>query len=124
MAACRPIAREYSQILISYLHPDRNYLEYPPLQRGLLWAIGRLGYARPLHVRGIGPLLLPFFDVSDPFLRGLAAWAAGTVGDDPEITARLEQLYTDTGTLTLFHRDQLEKASVGELARRAMTSSI
>ena len=119
MAVCKPIAREYSQILKSYIHPDRNYLEYPPLQRGVLWAVGRLGYKRPLNVNGIGHLLLPFMKASDPFLRGLAAWAAGPVVGESEVAANLEQLYNDQAPLTLFRQDRLERVSVGALAQEA-----
>jgi hypothetical protein len=119
LAVCQPLAREYSHILKSYIHPDRNYLEYPPLQRGALWAIGRLGYSRPLNVRGIGHYLLPFMQSPDPFLRGLGAWAAGPVIGEPEIRAGLRKLHHDLDSLTLFRQDRLEKVSVGSLAREA-----
>lgn len=119
MAMCKPMAREYSHILKSYLYPDRNYIEYPPLQRGVLWAIGRLGYELPFNVSGIGVYLLPYMQSRDPFLRGLSAWAAGTVVSEPEIGSNLRQLCDDQRQLTLFRKDRLQVVSVGILAQEA-----
>ncbi|MFO7803539.1 MAG: hypothetical protein R6V55_14720 [Desulfovermiculus sp.] len=50
MAKNKPMASEYSSILLSYIidreGPD-NYLEYPPLRLGAYWGIARLAQTHP-----------------------------------------------------------------------------
>ena len=47
MARSPKIASEFRNILVSYIREDGNYLEYEMLQRGAVWGVGRLAYARP-----------------------------------------------------------------------------
>jgi hypothetical protein len=44
MARSERLADEYGRILLSYLHPERNFIEHPALQEGVLWGIGRLPF--------------------------------------------------------------------------------
>ena len=55
----RGLADEFSPVLISYIREDGNFLEYEPLQRGAVWAIGRLAQDRPRLARSAYPHLLP-----------------------------------------------------------------
>lgn len=41
------LAREYHHILLSYVDPQGNYLEYEPLRQGAVKAVNRLLKARP-----------------------------------------------------------------------------
>ena len=47
MARHEGLAREFARILLSYLDENGNYLEFEPLQKGVLWGIGRLAQVRP-----------------------------------------------------------------------------
>jgi len=47
MARNETLAREYLNILLSYVDPKGNYLEYEPLRKGAVQAIKRLALARP-----------------------------------------------------------------------------
>ena len=49
MARDEQLAREYRNVLVSYLDPRGNYLEYEPLRRGAEWAVERVRTAHP-HV--------------------------------------------------------------------------
>ena len=42
MARNRNMAREYRNILLSYINPQGNYLEYAPLRKGAEWAVDRV----------------------------------------------------------------------------------
>lgn len=58
------LAEEYAHILVSFMREDGFFLEYPPLQRGLMWALGRLAVIQPQLLRqkkppNISPLTLP-----------------------------------------------------------------
>ena len=77
------LAGEYAHILVSYAcQGEENYLEYEPLQRGVLWGLGRLAQARPglLLENEVLDCLRPHFESHDPTTRALAAWTAGLVG--------------------------------------------
>ena len=89
------------------------------LQRGLLWGIGRLAHARPDCLAGAAELLPPYLAVADPFLRGLAAWAAGPL-DGTETGGRLRRLADDPGLLSLYRDGRLIACTVGRLAREAL----
>ncbi len=51
MARHSRLAQEFASILVSYINPDKNYIEHEILQRGVLWGIGRLAYERPEFVK-------------------------------------------------------------------------
>ena len=117
------LAQEYVTILVSYMHPDGNYLEHPPLQRDLLQAIGRLAGARPRLLRELGAdhLIVPFLTSTDAHVRGLAAWCAGFL-PVPSARAPLEGLLEDPAEIVLHHGGDTSRTSVGALARRALAA--
>lgn len=47
MAQDKNLAREYRNILLSYVDPRGNYLEYEPLRRGADWAVERVRSVHP-----------------------------------------------------------------------------
>jgi len=81
MAEClvhhEQLAEEYAHILVSFMRKDGFYLEYPPLQQGLMWGLGRLAEVRPRLLRSKNALLyLPsYLDSPDPVVRRGAARA-------------------------------------------------
>ena len=105
------LAREYATILVSYLAPWGNYLEYAPLQQGVLWGVGRLGRSRPHLVQDTGDLLVPFLTSSSVPLRGLSAWAVGPVMT-PELKRLLVGLQNDRMVFTLYREERLEAFTV------------
>lgn len=114
MARHEGLAKEYYTILISYIIPDRNYIEHEILQRGVLWGIGRLAHAKPHLVKDFAHLLCPYMESPDPALRGLAAWTAGL--SDCKTTSRLlKRLENDQATLTLYFDGVLEELTVAQL---------
>lgn len=117
---CR-LADEFSSILVSYIDPNGNYLEHELLQRGVLWGIGRLAHARPLHAGPAAPFLSAFFDSPDPSLRGTAIWAIGPILEDaaqPLLKARLK----DSASLAVYRETHMTTATVAELAAEALSA--
>jgi hypothetical protein len=119
MARSQQLAGEYGCILLSYLHPERNFIEHPALQEGVLWGIGRLAYAQPSMTVDCAELLTPFFGSPAAALRGLAVWACGPL-PDARLTPRLEKLAADRASFLLYRQERLEACSVGELAAQAL----
>ena len=74
LAVSNHMAEEYANILLSYIRPDGNYLEHPDLQRGVIWATGRLARARPSLVVNSIEFLLPYLHARDSVLCGLVLW--------------------------------------------------
>jgi hypothetical protein len=119
MARSGRLADEYGCILSSYLHPERNFIEHPALQEGVLWGIGRLAQSRPESMAGCAELLAPFLESPEPALRGLAAWAGGPSADS-RLKPLLEKLADDRASFRFYRGERLESCSVGELALQAL----
>jgi hypothetical protein len=120
MARHEGLAKEYYKIIISYIMPAGNYIEYEVLQRGVLWGIGRLAHARPHLVEDFAHMLCPYMESPEPALRGLAAWTAGLF--TCERTSRLlKQLENDHATLTFYFDGILEELSVAELLKKSFS---
>lgn len=115
----RGLAEEFGSILLSYCREDGNYLEYEPLQRGLLWGIGRLAQAWPDIAAPALPLLLPYLSSSDPIVRGHGAWALGFFADE-STKPFLEMLLKDEARFTTFMNGKILERSVADMAREAL----
>jgi hypothetical protein len=119
MARNENLAEEFWCILISYIQPEGNFLEHAVLQRGVLWGVGRLAHARPQLLRSSVDYLHPYMQTDDPYLRGLAAWAAGALQNKNTATI-LNQLEDDTAKLSVYLDGRIIRHSVGEIAKKAL----
>jgi hypothetical protein len=120
MARQESLAKEYYRILLSYIVEEKgNYLEHELLQRGVLWGIGRLAHARPQIMYGCTNALIPFLKSEDPNLRGLAAWAAGSLELD-ETRSLLTDLLTDQASIEIYIPFDLKTLKICELVKAAM----
>lgn len=119
LARHRGLAREYTHILASYTRPEGNYLENEILQRGLLWAIGRVWEVRPERIMAADPLILPYLGSGDPAVRGLAAELIGRFLDKRGRDA-LERLLEDGSEYESLFAEDRPKRRVGDAAREAL----
>ena len=117
------LAEEYAHILVAYMREDGSYLKLTPLQRGLMWGVGRLAEARPdLLKKWEAPAyLLPYLDSEDPEVRGLAARALGILRVEGA-KEKLAVLKNDSSGVLLYDKGKLETRTVGELAGEALAS--
>jgi hypothetical protein len=121
MARNEMLAREYHRILISYIDEGGNPLENEPLERGVLWGIGRLARSRPELTRtAIGPVLKQLTS-EDPVKRGLALWALLALEPNRESTANLikpfvEPLLGDESEVGIYEDGEIRVHKVRELA--------
>lgn len=116
------LAADYLSILLSYAREDGNYLEHEPLQRGLLWGIGRVAQRHPDSVRAALPHLLAYLDSPDPGVRGLAARLMGLLRV-PEACTQLRGLAQDFLEMPLDFREELGKRRVKDLALEALENT-
>ncbi|MFV0422567.1 DVU0298 family protein [Oleidesulfovibrio sp.] len=129
MANHSGLAGEYDRMLISYIREtgdDDNYLDHPPLRRGVYWGIGRLAQVEPDKMRlAVRSLTLALED-EDAQGRGLAAWALTQLGGHipadavDELRTRLTALTDDPAEVELFAGRQLLCVTTGQLAREAL----
>ena len=118
MARHEGLAREYGMILQSYIREDGNFLEHEPLQRGVLWGLGRLAQERPELLKTAIPHLQPFLSSEDAVLRGLAAWTLGLLGGG-QVDAVLAELQSDDTEVTLYLNGKESNYRIGDIARKA-----
>jgi len=118
MARHEGLAREFAHVLVSYMREDGNFLEYEPLQRGVMWGVGRLAQSRPELLRSMDASrwLLSYLDSPDSHVRGLAARALGLLGSE-STPNRLAALMDDGGTVAVYEGGTLSITDVGALAR-------
>ena len=119
MAQHDGLAREYVNILLSYIREDGNFLEHEPLQRGVLWGLGRLAQTRPELLNQAVPHLQPFLKSEDATLRGLAAWTIGLLAAGQDVPG-LELLKSDDTEVALYLNGTERTYLVSELAKQAM----
>jgi hypothetical protein len=121
MARHEGLAQEFARILVSYLDENGNYLEFEPLQRGVIWSIGRLAQVRPELLKSCSAIhhVNPFLRSPDAPLRGLAVWVLGWIGN-PQSLPLIQNLLDDPAEIPIFSGDILEIRSIRALAEEAI----
>ena len=121
MARNEGLAMEFAPILVSYIRKDGNYLEFEPLQRGALWAMGRLGLVRPQLLQGLGATshVLPFLNSPDAAVRGLAAWVSGLL-EATEAETDLKGLANDLTPVRVFLNGEIFRLRIADLAKESL----
>jgi hypothetical protein len=116
LARSERLAREFARLLLSYVQPGENFLDCNLLQRGALWAIGRLGEVYPelLPSPETARALMPYLDSPDPYLRGHAAWALSLIPG--EKCRQPETLIHDQTEIRLYQGQKFRIVRIGELA--------
>ncbi|MBW2077832.1 MAG: HEAT repeat domain-containing protein [Deltaproteobacteria bacterium] len=119
MACHEGLAGEYAHVLLSYARNDGVFLDYKPLQRGVVWGLGRLGQESPHLLGDAVPHLVASLEAEDATLRGLAAWAIGTIGTH-EARSRITPLLRDGAEVEVYLDRKLRICRVRDLAQQAM----
>ena len=121
MARHDGLAREYAHMLVSYVRPDGNFLEHELLQRGAIWALGRLARVKADLIQDCIPHLPSYLESKDATVRGLAAWTMGLLRSE---TARspLKALLADNAEIQLYLDDKLTVRRVSDLAEQALSA--
>jgi hypothetical protein len=123
MARHKGLAREYVNILVSYIREDGNFLEHQPLQQGVLWGLGRLAQRSPELLQNAEPHLHPFLSSENATLRGLAAWTIGllTAGQD---APGLEALKNDDTEVRLCLNGTERTYRISEIVKKALAGDV
>ncbi|MBU1276758.1 MAG: HEAT repeat domain-containing protein [Proteobacteria bacterium] len=117
------LAEEYANMLLSYIWPHGNFLEFGPLLAGAVWGVGRLASAQPEVAlqRGAVERLLPLLAWPEAPVRGMAAWSLGHLGDR-QCLVPLNDLVHDQAEVEIWEQENLRQATVGDLASQAINN--
>lgn len=115
------LAEEYTEIFISYIRKDGNFLANEVLQEGTLWGIGRIAEVRPdiLKRCNTGSHIMEFLNSKNPVSRALSARALGLLHEE-EASSLLERLLSDYTTVKLFIMEKMYILQVKDLAMEAL----
>ena len=119
LACHEQLAREYANILTSYIKEDGNFLEHEPLQKGAMWGVARLAQVRPHLIQDTKSYLIQRLNSSDARVKGLAALTLGLLGAE-EVRLQLEGLSRDDTEIHLYLDRKMGVRRVCELALATM----
>jgi len=94
-------------------------LEEPPLLKGGLWGIGRLGQRIKNAVDFFQDKVLETFQYDDPEILGLAAWAMGEVGFTPALSF-LKKLKDRNELVQIYIEGHFYKRPLGSWAKESI----
>ena len=121
LACHERLAREYANILTSYIKEDGNFLEHEPLQKGAMWGVARLAQVRPHLIQDAKSYLIQRLDSSDARVKALAALTLGLLGAE-EVRLQLEGLSRDDTEIHLYLDRKMGIRRVCELAELALAT--
>lgn len=121
MAEHEGLAREFGSVFVSYLNPDGNFLEHPPLQRGLLWGLAFVGKERPDMFQAAEGYMAPYFSSEDPVVRGQALRAAAALKMS-SCKGEIERLLGDTTPVRLFRDADPYETTIADLAQETLNA--
>jgi len=94
-------------------------MEEPPLVKGGLWGIGRLGRSIAESVKVFQEKILATFQSDDPETLGLVSWAMGEVGFKPALSY-LEKLSERKEPVQIYIDGYFQEKPLGRWAEEAM----
>ena len=115
------LAREFAPLLVSYLQPGGNFLDFEPLLRGALWAVARLAESHPqiLQTLEADSCLLAFLSSPDAPARGYAILALGRIGKKESLLGLKAYLHDET-EIPIYENQEFRRVRISQLARKAL----
>jgi hypothetical protein len=125
LARSEILAPEFAPLLLSYIRPGCNLLDFEPLLEGALWATGRLAETRPDLLRSLGAekFLFPYLESPNPAIRGLSIRALGLIGRAEDLKNQPQFLQDET-EIRLYTGGELTMVSIAQLARTALRGGV
>lgn len=115
MAQNQVLAEEYSKILLSYLDQHGNFLEYEPLQQGVLWGIKSLSETRPELVVKALDLTRNYMNSDNAVSRALALMISENTLDYKSET-EIKRLLKDQAEVEIYESGDFRSLQISRLA--------
>lgn len=113
------LAVEFSPVLISFIMPEGNCLEYEPLLRGAVWGVTRLALVKPDLAVEAEPYLASLMSADDEGIARLACAALALIGS--EEVRNIERFAGDSPVFAYYRNGELIRLSMNELVNRNRT---
>jgi hypothetical protein len=118
--AVRPELRSrYIAILVSFLVQE-ELVQTGPILAGAIWALGRAGVPDREERERTQPGLSAALAADDPYVRGVALWAAARLGLAVSLDGEIRDLVGDGDTVCLLIDGAIEEMRIGDLARQVL----
>jgi len=118
MASVDTIREEFTNILISYLMEDGNYLEEERLRQGVIWAIGRIAKIDPSAVKDASIYILKEMEGSNDLLtKALCIWVCGLLSIK-RACKKIREMEDSNQTVEIFD-DRLRVTTIADLCKEA-----
>ena len=115
--ACIPeLIDPYGSMMIAYS------IDEPPLTKGCLWGIGRLGRRITEPVDFFKDKILAVFQADDGEILGLAAWAMGEAGFIPALPF-LQKLLSRPDPVRIYIDGDFREKTLGQWAEEAISKT-
>jgi hypothetical protein len=118
LALREELAGEYGSILACHLIEPERSLDHEDLQRGVIWALGRLKVFPGGLREEVVSALIKALRQDNPLLRGTAAWALGEMGAR-EAFQPLKDLPESEGMISLWSLNKVIRISLKEVIEEA-----
>ena len=118
LALREELADEYRSILACHLIEPERALDHEELQRGVIWALGRLKRFPGGLREEVVTALIKVLQQDNPVLRGTAAWALGEMGAR-EAFQPLKDLPETGEMISLWADNKLIRMSLKEVSEAA-----
>ncbi len=112
----RGVAKEFGNMLISYINMEGNYLEHPELQKGALWAIFRSGEVNKVQFTEAKKYLPDFYKSNDSETRGLALLAS--IELECEFDPLVKYFNKDEGVFEVFIGDEFVRYVIKDIVNQ------
>jgi hypothetical protein len=109
------LAAEYHRILFSYIDDHGNFLDYEPLQEGVLWGINRLAEKRPELAGNALALTRRYLTSGSPSARALAIKISANTGDILS-EKEMENVLSDETEVELYDAGEFRLTKICSLA--------
>jgi hypothetical protein len=80
LAVVPALQKEYTGLLVAYITEGPCFIENEPLQKGVIWSLGRLKHIQENLKSTAIPFLFDSLNNPDPSMQGMAVWALGEIG--------------------------------------------
>ena len=112
------LALEFSPSFITHIMPEGIYLDFVPLQSGVVWGIGRLAGKYPELLKSAVHYLIPLLESEEATIRGLSAYAIGLIQPDFN-NSKIKTITEDESRIKVFLNMKLTEISIRNLCGKS-----
>jgi len=119
LAVVPALQEEYACLLVAYIAEGPCFIENEPLQKGVIWGLGRLKHIEGVLKAKALPFLLDSVKNPDPSMQGIAVWALGEMGAK-EARPILKSLQMENQMIKIFTENKMQEKPLHQWVTEAI----